>query len=104
MKPLKDWVAFLKEEHPVGHKLLTFLYFVAPIALLVLGRIDQLPYVSTDSPSILSSIVLGEAILFISHVTTAGTLFSFSQGQSEKATTVACYGGLTLLLFISLVP
>lgn len=104
MKILNEWYGCLKQEQPALHHCFVVLYFVLPVILFTLSVIDGLLLISTEHPSSFSTILLGEAILAITHLSTAGTTFGSHQGESEKATTIACYGGFTLIFLLLLVP
>jgi len=71
---------------------------------VILSIIDGMPIASLERTSSLSSVLFGEIILAITHLTTAGTMYSYNQGQSERATTISSYGGLALLCIIVLIP
>lgn len=104
MKTLKSWFEFFGNEYPKGHKALIKFYLIGPVALCILGLIDGLPLISLQSLSIVGAIVVGLVLLFISHVSVAGTLFAYDQGEPETATTIVCYGGLILLGITLLLP
>ncbi len=104
MKLFTEWYEFLRREHSFTHKCLTTLYFVRPLILVALSRADGMPLASLERTSSLSSILLGEIILLITHMGTAGTMQSFNQGESERATTIASYSGIALVCLILLVP
>jgi hypothetical protein len=104
MKTIKLWLSFFETEHPIGHKLLTSLYLFAPLVLCVLGFIDGLPAISLKSLSIVGAIVVGLILLGLSHLSVAGTLYSYDRGEPETATTIVCYGGLILLGITLMLP
>jgi hypothetical protein len=104
MKTIKLWISFFQTEHPKGHKALKRLYVVAPIVLCILGLIDGLPAVSIESMSIVGAIVVGWILLGLSHLSVAGTLYSYDRGEPETATTIVCYGGLLLLGITLMLP
>lgn len=104
MKTLKSWFEFLGNEYPKGHKALLKFYLICPVGLCVLGLIDGLPLISFQSLSIVGAIAVGLILLFITHVSVAGTLFSYNKGEPETATTIVCYGGVVLLGITLLLP
>ncbi|MFA0809547.1 hypothetical protein [Microbulbifer epialgicus] len=104
MGALKSWMTLFKSNNPLEYKFLMVLYFAFPLVLLVLGLMDNLPYFSTDSLSIFGAILIGLALVLITHISLAGIFSSFSQGNSGKGVSVACFGGVLLLFIISRLP
>ena len=104
MKLLSVWLSHFKHNYQDLHKVAVVVYYTFPMFLVASSLYDGLPIISVTSPSMFSSILLGMGILFVIHITLAGTMHSFDEGQSQKATTIGFYGAITILCLILLVP
>ncbi|WP_045861642.1 hypothetical protein [Teredinibacter purpureus] len=99
-----QWSKHLKRHNPAIHKLFLALYPMALVLMLSLSYIDGLPITSLRHVSGLSQALLALITIGLSHLTFAGVLYSYNKGRSDKASTIAAYGGLALIVVISCVP
>lgn len=99
-----QWSKYLKKNNPAIHKIFLALYPMALVLTLSLSYIDGLPITSLRHASGLSQVLFALITIGLSHFTLAGVLHSYSKGFSDKASTIAAYGGLALIVVISCLP
>jgi len=104
MKLAMKWIHFFKEQNPLIHQMIMRTYFIFPLLLLVLALLEGLPLYSLDRKNILFSVLLGEAIVFVSHASSAGVLYYYNKGEADSGVTLTVYGSVILLYLIAITP
>lgn len=99
-----QWSKYLKQENPLLHKLFISLYPISAALLLVLALFDGLPFASLSQVSAVSQVGLVLGIVGLTHLTSAGVLFCNNEGRTDKASTIATYGGIGLIALIVIAP